>query len=158
MPETSDRGEHELTELVGTWFSSLGVSRSAGQIFGFLMACEPDEQSAGAIAEGAGMSRASVSAGARMLLQLGAIEERHRVGDRKTYYRLRPDWWVEAATSKAAGFDRLAQEARRIRASGHVARTDGIEELIAFSEFWTEEIPRLRARWQAWRNGTREEA
>jgi hypothetical protein len=65
---------------------------------------------------------------------------------------------MEATTSKAAGFDRLAQEARRIRASGNVTRTDGIDELIAFSEFWTEEIPRLRARWLAWRKETKEEA
>jgi hypothetical protein len=86
-----------------------------------------------------------------MLVHLGAIEERHRVGDRKTYYRLRPDWWMEAATSKMAGFDRLAGEARRIRAAGNVSRGDGIDELIAFSEFWTDEIPRLKERWHAWR-------
>ena len=158
MPDTSERGEHELTELVGTWFSSLGVSRSTGQIFGYLMACDPPEQSAGAVADGAGMSRASVSSGARMLVQLGAIEERHRVGDRKTYYRLRPDWWIAAATSKMAGFDRLAEEARRIRAAGSVTRTDGLDELIAFSEFWSSEIPRLRQRWQRWRNDQKEEA
>ena len=75
----------EITELVGVWFSTLGVPRSSGQIFGYLMACDPAEQSAAEIAAGTGMSRGSVSTGARMLVRLGAIEERHRVGDRKTY-------------------------------------------------------------------------
>ena len=144
----SPTGERQITELMGTWFSSLGVPRSTGQIFGYLMACDPAEQSAGEIARATGMSRASVSSGARMLLQLSAIEERHRVGDRKTYYRLRSGWWVQAATTKMSGFDRVADEARRIKAAGSVTRTDGLDELIAFSEFWSEEIPKLRERWE----------
>ena len=158
MTETTARGEHEIAELMGVWFTSLGVSRSTGQIFGYLMACDPAEQSAGEIAAATGMSRASISSGARMLLQLNAIEERHRVGDRKTYYRLRRGWWVQAATTKISGFDRLADEARRIRAAGGVARTDGLDELIAFSEFWSEEIPRLRERWERRRDAQEEEA
>jgi DNA-binding transcriptional regulator GbsR (MarR family) len=144
---------------MGVWFSSIGVPRTTGQIFGYLVTCDPAEQSAGEIAAGTGMSRASVSSGARMLVQLGAIEERHRVGDRKTYYRLRPGWWVQAATTKMAGFDRLTDQARRIRAAGGVTRTDGLDELIAFSEFWSEEIPQLRARWERRRQAsTKEEA
>ena len=86
--------------------------------------------------------------GRRLLLSMNAIEERHRVGDRKTYYRLRSGWWVQAATTKMAGFERLADEARRIRAAGSVTRSDGLDELIDFSEFWSEEIPKLRDRWE----------
>ena len=159
MTETSTRpGERVITELMGTWFSSLGVPRSTGQIFGYLLACDPAEQSAAEIARETGMSRASVSSGARMLLQLNAIEERHRVGDRKTYYRLRSGWWVQAATTKMSGFDRVADEARRIRAAGGVRRTDGLDELIAFSEFWSEEIPKLRERWERRREAQGQEA
>ncbi len=143
---------------MGVWFSSLGVPRSTGQIFGYLMGCDPAEQSAGEIAAGTGMSRASVSAGARMLVQLKAIEERHRVGDRKTYYRLRSGWWVQATMTKLSGFDRLADEARRIKAAGSVTRTDGLDELIAFAEFWHEELPGLAERWERRRKALSEEA
>jgi DNA-binding transcriptional regulator GbsR (MarR family) len=146
-----------MVETMGLFFSSLGVPRTTGQIFGYLSACDPAEQSAGEIAAGTGMSRGSVSSGARMLVQLQAIEERHRVGDRKTYYRLRAGWWVQAATTKMAGFDRLANDARRIRAAGSLTRTDGLDELIAFSEFWSDEIPRLRERWERQRSRTRKE-
>ncbi len=157
MSETTrSPGVSEVTELVGVWFSTLGVPRSSGQIFGYLMACDPAEQSAGEIAAGTGMSRGSVSTGARMLVRLGAIEERHRVGDRKTYYRLRSGWWVQAATTKMSGFDHLAEEARRIRAAGSVTRTDGLDELIAFSAFWSEEIPKLRERWERLRRDKKE--
>lgn len=158
---TERRGEpgvSEIAELMGVWFSSMGVPRSSGQLFGYLMACAPAEQSAGDIASATGMSRGSISSAARMLAQLGAIEERHRVGDRKTYYRLRADWWVEAATTKMSGFDRLADEARRIRVAGSVSRTDGLDELIAFSEFWSEEMPKLRERWERRRMTGKEDA
>ena len=94
-----------MVERMGVWFSSIGVPRTTGQIFGYLMACDPAEQAAGDIAAGTGMSRASVSSGARMLVQLGAIEERHRVGDRKTYYRLRPGWWVQAGSGRRIGVE-----------------------------------------------------
>jgi DNA-binding transcriptional regulator GbsR (MarR family) len=145
---TGQAGVSEMVERTGVWFSSFGLSRATGQIFGFLMTCDPAEQSAGDIAVGTSMSRASVSSGSRMLVQLGAIEERHRVGDRKTYYRLRSDWWVQAITTEWSGIERLADEARRIRAAGGVTRTDGLDELIAFSEFWIKEISKLREHWE----------
>ena len=147
-------GAAEVAELAGVWFSSLGVPRTTGQIFGYLLACDPPEQTAADIAAGTGMSRGSVSAGARMLVGLNAIEERHRMGDRKTYYRLRRGWWIEVATSKMAGFERLADEARRLRDGGRLSRIDGVDELIAFSEFWAQEIQRLRERWHEAYEGT----
>ena len=155
---TEKHGVGELVEMMGLFYSSLGVPRATGQIFGYLVACDPAEQSAAEIAKGIGISRASVSSGARALVQLQAIEERHRVGDRKTYYRLREGWWVRAATTKMAGFDRLTEEARRIKAAGGVTRTDGLDELIAFSEFWNEEIPQMRKRWERRRKAEKEEA
>jgi hypothetical protein len=57
-----------------------------------------------------------------------------------------------------SGFDRLADEARRIRAAGSVTRTDGLDELIAFSQFWSEEIPKLRERWERRLQAQKEEA
>jgi DNA-binding transcriptional regulator GbsR (MarR family) len=146
--QTEPGGVGAIVEQMGVWFSSLGVPRSTGQLFGYLLACDPAEQSAIDIATASGMSRASVSTGARTLVQLNAVEERHRVGDRKTYYRLHEGWWVHAATAKMSGFDRLAEQARRIKAAGGIKRTDGLDELIDFAEFWGEEIPKLRDRWE----------
>ena len=159
MSDISARGAGvaDVVEHMGLWFSSLGVPRAAGQMFGYLLACDPAEQSASDIAAGVGMSRASVSSAAKLLQSMNAVEERHRVGDRKTYYRLRAGWWVHAATTKMTGFDRLADEARRIRAAGSVTRTDGLDELIAFSEFWSDEIPKLQERWEQQRTKAQEE-
>ncbi len=146
----SSKNEQAIADVVtqtGTWFSSLGVPRAAGQMFGYLMVCDPAEQSAGDIATGIGISRASVSSSARLLQSMAALEERHRVGDRKTYYRLKHDWWIVMATAKISGFESLADVVRRTQAAGGLTRTDGLEELLEFSEFWSTEIPKLAERW-----------
>ena len=142
-----DASVSALVEQTGVWFSSLGVPRAAGQIFGYLLACDPEEQSAGDIAAGIGISRASVSSAAKLLQSMNALEERHSVGDRKTYYRMRRDWWIVMATAKISGFEQLADTARRTLAAGDVPRTDGLEELVEFSDFWAREIPKLAERW-----------
>jgi hypothetical protein len=147
MSPTEPNGVGDVVEQVGVWFSSLGVPRAAGQMFGYLLVCDPAEQAASEIAAGIGISRASVSSSARLLMSMNALEERHRVGNRKTYYRLRSDWWIEMATAKLSGFEQLAEMARRTRAAGAMDRTDGLDELIEFSDFWTGEIPKLAERW-----------
>ena len=149
-------GASDVVAHMGVWFSNLGVPRAAGQMFGYLLVCDPAEQSASEIAAGIGMSRASVSSSARLLSSMNAIEERHRVGDRKTYYRLRSAWWIEITTAKLNGFTELAGMARRSRAAGGMTRTDGLDELIDFSEFWAQEIPRLVERWNR-RHETKED-
>ena len=148
-----------VAEQTGVWFSSLGVPRAAGQMFGYMLACDPAEQSASDIAAGVGMSRASVSSAAKLLQSMNAVEERHRVGDRKTYYRMRRDWWIVMATAKISGFEQIADTARRTLAAGDVPRTDGLEELVEFSDFWASEIPKLAERWyRRHEQDTKEEA
>ena len=155
LPPTN--GVADVINYMGVWFSALGVPRAAGQMFGYLLVCEPAEQSAGEIAAGIGISRASVSSNARLLSSMNAIEERHRVGDRKTYYRMRRNWWIEVTVAKMGGFKELAEMARRTVAAGGLARTDGLDEMIEFTEFWSTEIPELVERWNRRHDDTKED-
>ena len=147
---------HDLVDEMGLFFKNLGVPRAAGQMFGYLMACDPPEQSAGEIAAAIGISAASVSSNLRLLVQLGAIEPRARRSDRKTFYRLRRDFWIEMATRKMGAFEHLATLGRDIRARGTLGRTDGVEEMVAFSEFWKRELPGLTERWKRERSAMSE--
>jgi len=143
---------------MGLWFSGLGVQRSAGQLFGYLMVCDPAEQSAADISHNTGLSPASVSSGTRLLVQMNAVEQRHRVGDRKTYYRLRSDFWIDMAASKMRGFEHLTVVGQSVRAGGGLTRTEGVDEMIEFAEFWQEEMPKLAERWEQRRKSQEEEA
>jgi len=147
---------HELVDEMGLFFKNLGMPRAAGQLIGYLMACDPPEQSAGEISEAIGISAASVSSNVRLLTHFGAIELTSRRGDRKTFYRLRGDVWVEMMRQEFTAFESLAATGRRIKSSGGLVRHDGIDEMVDFAEFWVQEVPAMTARWQQTRSNRQE--
>jgi hypothetical protein len=161
MPEDTHSpigaGTAEMVEQMGIFLQSLGVPRAAGQMLGYLLACDPPEQSVADIRAATGMSAASVSSSARLLIGIGSVERRHRIGDRKTYYRLRDDFWIESARQKLGMFHELATIGRRITAAGAVDREEGIREMVAFADFWQAELPAFTQRWEAKRAALREE-
>ena len=152
----SKPGTDEMVEQMGLFFQKLGVPRASGQMLGYLLACDPPEKTATEIGLGTGLSPASISSSSRLLVQMGAVEPRHRIGDRKTYYRVLPDLWINTARQKLSMFAELAVIGRRIVDAGSADRQDGIEEMVAFADFWQEEIPRLVKRWQARKASIRE--
>lgn len=65
----------------------------AGRILGWLMVCDPPEQSAGEIAAAIGASRASLTTNLRLLGEVRFVEQRTRPGSRTVYYRVGEDAW-----------------------------------------------------------------
>ena len=51
-----------------------GAPRMVGRVLGWLLVCEPPEQSAAELAERLQASRGSISAATRLLLRMGMIE------------------------------------------------------------------------------------
>lgn len=80
-------------ERVSMLFAADGIPPIAGRILGWLMVCEPPEQSAGQIAGAIGASRASLTTNIRMLLTMGLVTRRTRPGERTAYYRVDDDAW-----------------------------------------------------------------
>lgn len=158
MAETGQAGAAQaLIDEMGIFFKGFGVPRAAGEMVGYLMACDPPEQSAGEIGAGIHVSPASVSSNMRLLIGLGAVEPKSRRGDRKTYYRMKQDGWVAMVQAELTAFGELAAMGRRIKAIGSLPRGDGLDDMIAFSDFWQEELPILMARWRERRQSVREE-
>jgi hypothetical protein len=125
-------------------------------MLGYLLACDPPEQTAGEIGLATGLSPASISSSARLLVQMSAVEPRHHIGDRKTYYRVPQTLWIDIVRSKLTAFGDLAVVGKRIKAAGSVGREDGIDDMVAFAEFWEDELPRIIERWEAKKGSMRE--
>src|SRR6266542_3040142 len=70
-----------------------GVPPIAGRILGWLMICDPAEQSAGQIAEAIGASRASLVTNMRMLTGAKFVRRLTRPRERTSYYRVDDDAW-----------------------------------------------------------------
>ncbi len=93
----------EWAEQVAMHLARDGVPPIAGRILGWLMVCDPPEQSAGQISAAIGASRASLTMNLRLLTGMGFLTWRTRPGDRTMYYRMADDAWQAVVRQQVAG-------------------------------------------------------
>lgn len=97
-----------------------GLAPITGRIMGWLMICDPAEQSAGEIADAIGASRASLTSNIRLLTAIGLIRRQSRPGERTAYYRIEDDAWERVVRRKLAAlglFDEIAEEGLELAGS-----------------------------------------
>lgn len=95
-------GESEFIDAVAALLSSYGLPPMAGRMWGYLLICEPLEQTAAQLSEALHASRGAISGTARMLATAGFIRRSRRRGDRREYFSAPPE-----------AFDALMQDAAR---------------------------------------------
>lgn len=141
-----------FVEEVGIQFElDAGAPRMVGRIWGWLMVCDPPEQSAAELAEFLQASKGSISTATRVLLRLGLIERVRVRGERFDRFSVRPGAWDETLWREdqfsaprrvfRLGLDALADEPaeRRVR----------LEEVDAMYAWWEERIAKLREEYLA---------
>ena len=111
----------------------------AGRILGWLMICDPPEQTAGQISRAIGASRASLTSNLRMLGSVGFLSEHTRPGDRSVYYRAAEDAFGRMIARQVESMRRMREilQAGTDLAAGGADRGERLHEAIeAFS--WLE--------------------
>ncbi|GAA5057203.1 DNA-binding transcriptional regulator GbsR (MarR family) [Thermocatellispora tengchongensis] len=93
----------EWVERVAMYLARDGVPPIAGRVLGWLMVCDPPEQSAGQISAAIGASRASLTSNLRLLSGMGFLTWRTRPGERTVYYRMADDAWAVVVRRQVAG-------------------------------------------------------
>jgi len=81
--------EAEFVDRMGLFFELLGGPRTMGRVYGWLLICDPPQQSLTQLAEALSVSKASVSTVARQLQERGLIE-RLPSSTRQHLYRVTP--------------------------------------------------------------------
>ena len=90
-------------ERVATFFADhYGLPPITGRILGWLMICDPQEQSPAEIAEAIGASRASLTTNMRLLIASGLVHRLTRPGGRTAYYRIDNDIWEQIIRRRVA--------------------------------------------------------
>jgi hypothetical protein len=101
-------------ERVATFFSErYGLPPITGRILGWLMICDPPEQSAADIAAAIGASRASLTTNMRLLTGGGLVHRLTRSGGRTAYYRVDDDAWervIRQRVESMMAFSKIADE------------------------------------------------
>ena len=145
-------GESEFVEEMGQFLASLGMTPMAGRMWGWLLICEPTEQTAAEIAEALHASRGAISGTARLLANAGLVRRSTRPGDRREYFSAP----AEALDSMLMSAASLYRQMRRIAERGLAAIEDRpaeskarLEEFRDVMGFVEVEVPRVIARFLA---------
>ena len=143
--------ELHYVEEVALGFERQGLFRMAGRVIGWLLICDPPEQTFGQIAEVLQASKGSISAAMKFLVPSGIVERISRPGDRRDYYRCRAGAWTDMARDQSrqyADFRRLAERGLELLAEARADRRErlqGMHDLYAWLE---QEMPAV---WERWR-------
>ncbi len=143
--------ERMYVEKVGLAFEQLTLPRMAGRIFGWLLISESPLISIGELVEALQASKSSVSTMLRLLMQIKLVELVSRPGERRDYYRIHPDAWVNSLQDRleqAHAFRQLAEQGLAILAGASRERCRRLEEMRSLYALLEREIPGLMELWE----------
>lgn len=144
--------EEEFVESVAAMLAGGGLPRMAGRIWGYLLVCEPVEQTAGDIAAALHASRGSISGMVRLLEPAGLVRRTTRRGDRREWFSVPPGSVISILESRLPstvawrrlaehGLDLLAGRPPDVR-----ARLEEVRDVYAYME---RELPEMLAKFKA---------
>src|SRR5256885_1383188 len=121
--------ERQWAEETSLAMESMGMPRSWGKLLGWLLICDPPQQSSVDLAEALDLSAGSVSTGMRMLENSGLVRRVAAPGSRAKVYEMTEDAFLLAARSEhfavvrrlmehgveVLGADRDSPRGRRLR-------------------------------------------
>jgi hypothetical protein len=132
--------EAAFVEEMGQFLGTSGMTPMAGRMWGWLLICDPPEQTATDLATELHASRGAISGTARLLSTAGMIRRTRRRGDRREYFTAPPGALVALLAGAGASFRRF----REITGDGLVilgdrppearARLQEIHDAYAFFE------------------------
>ena len=130
---------------------ALGTPRTAARVLSALLVADPPEQTAEQLSATLHASRGAISGGTAMLETMGLIERKRRRGDRKDYFRNRPNAWVEVTKQRIAQFTylrNLVENGLKAVESDDPGVTEGLRDMRDMLTFYERELPEMFARWE----------
>ncbi|HTC69688.1 MAG TPA: MarR family transcriptional regulator [Acidothermaceae bacterium] len=151
-------GEITFADHAGRLYARrYGMAPMVGRVLGYLMICDPREQSIGELAEALLASRSAIAGAVTVLDTLGLISRSRSAGERMDRIR------IDLTGPQAMGFDvseyqeqgALAREGLVLLAGEPLERRALVLEWAAFADFLVERLPLLQQDWKAYREALR---
>lgn len=140
---------HYIEEF-GLFFEQFGLPRTAGRMLGWLLVCNPPHQTMDELTEVLQVSKSSISTTSRMLIQSGLVEKVSFPGERKDFYRISDDAWVQAWSARnnqTVAMRQLAKRGLDLLPDDSPKRRARLQTMHDLYEFLEEELPKLTERW-----------
>ena len=143
--------KQHFVEEVAVIFEEIGLTRMAGRILGWLLISSPPYQSAEELAEALQASKGSISTMTRLLIQIDLIERVGFPGDRRDYFRMKPDVWAQllrARLSQVTDLHQLAEDGLELLESEPEELRQRIQDMHDLYSYVETELPLLIERWE----------
>ncbi|MBK9125738.1 MAG: MarR family transcriptional regulator [Chloroflexi bacterium] len=140
----------QLIEEFGMYFESVGLTRMAGRIIGFLLICDPPHQSMPDIVEALGAAKSSISTALWQLQQLYLVERFRIPGERRDFFRASSDMWnrsFRARMHQVTALRELAERGLGLLDDAPDAQRKRLELMRDHNQFIETEFPKLLDRW-----------
>lgn len=137
-------------EDFGLYFEQFGLARTAGRMLGWLLVCDPPHQTMDELVEVLQVSKSSVSTTSRLLMYIGLVSKVSFPGERKDFYRISEDAWVqgwEAKNNQTTEMKQMAARGLELLPEGETERRDRLQEMFDLYAFLEAELPKLTQRW-----------
>jgi DNA-binding transcriptional regulator GbsR (MarR family) len=143
----------QFIDEMGEWLAkSYGFPRMTGRVLGWLLVCEPVEQTAAELVDALDASKGSISGATGVLVRARLVDRLHIRGERADRFRVRPDAWDDAVRDQTVGQVReLIAVGLGALANAPAARRARLEELDALYEWYEGRMPALWEEWQEYK-------
>lgn len=144
--------EEQFVESVAGMLAASGLPRMAGRIWGYLLICEPMEQTGGDLATALHASRGSISGMVRLLEPAGLVRRSTRRGDRREWFSVPPGSVIAILESRhpiTVAWRRLAEDGLSLLADRPPEVRSRLTEVRDVYAYMERELPHMLARFKA---------
>lgn len=127
------------------------MPRMAGRLMGYLLIAVPEVQSVNDIAAYLKASKASISTMSRALINLGLVERKAFPGERRDYFRLRTDAWLEffeKEMQRLVKFRKLVGQGRELMKNESPENQKRMENIHNMYCWFEKEFPKMIDLWK----------
>ena len=137
-------------EDFGLYFEQFGLARTAGRMLGWLLVCDPPHQTMDELVDVLQVSKSSISTTSRLLMYIGLVSKVSFPGERKDFYRISEDAWVqgwEAKNNQTTEMKQMATRGLELLPEDETERRERLQEMHDLYAFLEAELPKLTQRW-----------
>jgi hypothetical protein len=134
-----------------------GLPPMTGRVIGWLLLCEPSDQTIAELATSLRASRTAVTSAISVLEGWSWVQRSRAAGERVDRVSLDPGVWTRQLNNPAeyTAFGELARRGLAAMGDAPPGRRARLLEMAAFAEFLAERMPALAAEWLARRDALR---
>ncbi|MBU3068125.1 MarR family transcriptional regulator [Nocardia sp. NEAU-G5] len=134
-----------------------GLPPMTGRVIGWLLICDPAQQTIAEMSEALRVSRSAVAAAITQLEEWSWIQRSRAAGERVDRINLDPTIWLRLLdkSEEYRALGAIAQRGLDLLHEASDARRARLAEAAAFAEFITERMPTIATEWQVRRDELR---